>query len=246
MVGDSDRSVAKGGAVAAIVVAGGSGERFGRAGGKQLAPACGKPVLAWTLMALDAAGCFDLFVVVCPGSRFEEYEAGAIVQAGLSTPHMLAPAGETRQESVGSGLAAVPDGYDWVAIHDGARPLVSSETVRRAVTAAMEGGIDGVVVGHASVDTLKVVSEGRVLQTLDRERVWSAQTPQVFALSRLRTAFDHARRSGFIGTDDASVLEHDGGSVGAVEGERSNLKVTTPEDIEYLEAVLTLRQRRHD
>jgi 2-C-methyl-D-erythritol 4-phosphate cytidylyltransferase len=229
---------------AAILVAGGTGERFGRVGGKQLARVAGLPVLAWSLLALDASSEIDLIVIVCPVERAEEYRTHAVTPIGLVKPTLFAPSGVTRQDSVASGLAALPATVDVVAIHDGARPLITPEVVSALVSAVRDpaGVASGAVVGHPSYDTLKVVESCRVTETVDRERFWAIQTPQVFVRSSLEEAHSRAVREGFVGTDDAAVVERAGGTVLVIEGPRDNIKVTVAEDLAFAEAVLGRRE----
>jgi 2-C-methyl-D-erythritol 4-phosphate cytidylyltransferase len=225
-----------------IIAAGGSGERFGRAQGKQLARVAGRSVLSWTLQAVDTAGA-DLIVVVCPATRMQEYESEAVSPARLVTPVAMAPSGDTRQASVASGLNLVPPELGVVAIHDGARPLVAATVFRDAVSLISSSDCDGVVVGHPSYDTLKMVEGARVIETPDRSRFWAAQTPQVFRQTSLRAAHEAAEKDGFVGTDDAAIVERWGGVVLMLEGPRDNIKITTPDDAAFAEAVLARRER---
>ncbi len=226
--------------VAAVVLAGGSGERSGRTGGKQLAVVAGRPVVSWSLLALDAAGLSHI-VLVCPHEYSDEYRSSVLEPLGLSTPVSLADSGPTRHASVQAGVAALPSDTEIVVVHDGARPLVSSAVVRGAVAMlAAHADADGVVVGHPSVDTLKLVDAGRIVETVDRQLVWSAQTPQVFRLPVLMAAHAEAERGG-PGTDDAALVERVGGAVLMFEGPRDNIKVTLPEDFAFVESVLTGR-----
>jgi 2-C-methyl-D-erythritol 4-phosphate cytidylyltransferase len=148
-------------------------------------------------------------------------------------------------QSVRAGLAALPEGVDLVAIHDGARAAIEPATISAAFSAlASHPDVDGVVVGHASVDTLKEVdADGRVVETPDRNRFWNAQTPQVFRASALSRAYWRAGIAGFEGTDDAALVEAGGGTILMVAGPRSNLKVTVPEDLEMLSAILSARRK---
>jgi len=231
--------------VVAIVVAGGSGERFGRAAGKQLAEVAGKPVVAWSLLALDACG-FSAIVVVCDPARVEEFRERAVDPLGLSTPLRFATSGETRQDSVRSGVAAaVEAGAGVVLVHDGARPLLRPETALGAV-AMLEAlpEADGVIVGHPSIDTVKEVEGGRVVRTPERSRIWAVQTPQVFRVQTLLSAHRDAMAEGFVGTDDAALVERAGGTVVVFEGPRDNIKITVPEDHAFAEAVLERRAER--
>ena len=224
---------------AAIILAGGSGERFGREGGKQLVEIAGKPVLTWSAEAFDAVGDIGLIVIVCPEDRKEEYLAHAIDPFPFVTPVVLAPAGDIRQESAFSGLEYVPNEFEFVVLHDGARPLITPDLISHALN-ALKGNIDadGVVVGHPSIDTLKVVENGIIVGTPDRTMFWNAQTPQAFRTSIYCRAHASALSDGFVGTDDSSLIERLGGRVYMVEGKRDNIKLTVPEDFRVLVAAV--------
>ena len=216
---------------AAIVVAGGSGERFGAVGGKQLVDIAGKPMLTWSIDAFDRVGDVGLIVVLCPKDRMEEYRAVAIEPFNFVTPIVMAEAGDSRQESAFSGLEAVPDTFEYTLVHAGARPLVSPNLAAHAIS-ALKGNIDadGVVLATPAVDTLKLVQDGVIMGTPDRKVLWNAQTPQVFRTSIYRRAHASALSDGFSGTDDSSLIERLGGRVLIVEGRRDNIKLTVPED----------------
>ena len=222
---------------AAIILAGGTGDRFGREGGKQLVEVAGKPVLTWSAESFDAVGDVGLIVVVCPEERHEEYLKHAIDPFPFVTPIVVAPSGPTRQESAFSGLEYVPEDYEFVIMHDGARPLVKPELIAHAI-ATVKGNpdCDGAIVATPAIDTLKVVENGVVAGTPDRSVFWLAQTPQVFRSGMIRRAHAAALSDGFVGTDDSSLIERLGGRVLVVEGSRDNFKLTVPEDLEMLEA----------
>lgn len=224
---------------AAIILAGGSGERFGREGGKQLVEIAGKPILTWSAEAFDAVGDVGLIVIVCPEDRQEEYLNRAINPFPFVTPIVVAPSGPSRQESAFSGLEYVTDEYDYVVLHDGARPLVSPELILHTINTC-KGNIDcdGVIVGHPVVDTLKIVEDGVIMGTPDRRVFWDAQTPQVFRTGIYRRAHASALSDGFVGTDDSSLIERLGGKVLVVEGKRNNIKLTVPEDYMMLAAAV--------
>lgn len=224
---------------AAVIMAGGTGDRFGREGGKQLVEINGKPVLTWSAEACDAVGDIGLIVIVCPKERHEEYLKRAVDPFPFVTPVVVAPSGPTRQESAFSGLEYVPDEYEFAVMHDGARPLVTPQLIAHTI-ATVKGHIDcdGAIVAHPAVDTLKVVEEGAVAGTPDRSVFWNAQTPQVFRTGILRRAHAAALSDGFVGTDDSSLIERLGGRVLVVEGPRDNMKLTVPEDYLLLEAAV--------
>lgn len=227
--------------VAAIVVAGGVGERFGRAGGKQLASVVGAPVLAHTLAAFEGALKVDEVIVVVHPERVGDY---AVQIAGFDKVVGIVAGGSTRQASVAAGLEVLSGNVDVVVVHDGARPLVTSEMIDATVTALTDSGADGVVLGHPSYDTIKRVdADGFVAVTEDRTMLWVAQTPQVFRAATLRAAYAVAEERGFLGTDDSSLVERNGGRVLMLLGPRDNLKVTVPEDLLLVERVLEARAR---
>ncbi|MDO4590339.1 MAG: 2-C-methyl-D-erythritol 4-phosphate cytidylyltransferase [Slackia sp.] len=224
---------------AAIILAGGSGERFGHEGGKQLVEIAGRPILAWSIAAFDAVEDIGMIVVVCPSDRTEEYRACAIEPFSFVTPIEMAPAGGSRQESAFSGLEFVPESYEYVILHDGARPLVSPDLIAHTIN-TLKGMVDadGAIVATPAVDTLKVVEGGCIVGTPDRRVFWNAQTPQVFRSGVYRRAHAAALRDGFVGTDDSSLIERLGGKVLVVEGKRDNIKLTVPEDYLMLSAAV--------
>ncbi|MBQ9002538.1 MAG: 2-C-methyl-D-erythritol 4-phosphate cytidylyltransferase [Eggerthellaceae bacterium] len=224
---------------AAVILAGGTGDRFGHKGGKQLVEIAGKPVLTWSAETFDAVGDIGLIVIVCPEERHEEYLKRAVDPFPFVTPVVVAPAGPTRQESAFAGLELVPEPYDFVVMHDGARPLITPALVEHVI-ANVKGNLDadGAIVAHPAIDTLKVVEGGVVAGTPDRNVFWNAQTPQVFRSGILRRAHAAALSDGFVGTDDSSLIERLGGRVLVVEGPRDNMKLTVPEDYELLEAAV--------
>lgn len=224
---------------AAIILAGGTGERFGRAQGKQLVEIAGKPVLTWSAESFDAVGDIGLIVVVCPDDRADEYLKRAIDPFPFVTPVVVASSGATRQESAFSGLEYVPEDFEFVILHDGARPLVTPALVEHTI-ATVKGNIDsdGAVVAHPAIDTLKVVENGVIVGTPDRSVFWNAQTPQVFRAGIYRRAHAAALSDGFVGTDDSSLIERLGGRILVVEGKRDNIKLTVPEDYEVLDAAV--------
>ncbi len=230
---------------AAVILAGGQGERFGRPGGKQMFELMGKPLMTWSAEAFDAVGDVGLIVIVCPEDRMDEYCKLAIDPYPFVTPILLAPAGELRQESSFSGVSKVSEDFELIAIHDAARPLVTPELIMHAIsTVKGDIAIDGAIVGYPAIDTLKVVSDGLIIGTPDRGAFWVAQTPQVFHASIIREAHATALAEGFVGTDDSSLVERVGGEVALVTGPRDNIKLTVPEDFGPAEAALARRLRR--
>ena len=211
----------------AIVVAGGSGSRFGDSLPKQFQDLGGLRVIDWALAAAGAA-C-DGVVAVLPESYLH-----ATLPIGIVT----VAGGASRSESVRAGLAAVPTDTAVVVVHDAARPLAEPALFERVI-AAVRAGADGAVPGVPVPDTIKRVdpSGERVLETLERAALRAVQTPQAFAADVLRRA--HA--GGGEATDDAALVEAAGATVVVVDGDPANLKVTGPDDLARAEMLLSRR-----
>ena len=192
-------------------------------------------MLTWSIAAFDAVEDVGEIVVVCPEERIAEYRSCAIDPYPFVTPITMAPAGATRQESAFSGLEYASEEYEYVVLHDGARPLIAPELIAHTIN-TLKGTLDadGAIVATPSIDTLKVVENGCIVGTPDRRVFWNAQTPQVFRASVYRRAHASALSEGFVGTDDSSLIERLGGKVLVVEGKRSNIKLTVPEDYAML------------
>ena len=215
------------GDVWAIVVAGGSGSRFGDAAPKQFLDLGGLRLIDWALAAAGAA-CGGV-VAVLPAAHLKgTLAAGVVAVTG----------GATRSASVRAGLEAVPADAAVIVVHDAARPLADPALFERVI-AAVRAGADGAVPGVPVADTIKRVdpSGGVVLETLDRPALRAVQTPQAFAAAVLRRA--HAGQAD--ATDDAALVEAAGGRVVVVDGDPANLKITGPDDLVRAETLLTRR-----
>lgn len=225
----------------AIVVAGGSGSRFGSRVPKQFLALQGKPLLAHTLSRLSASPKIARTIIVLPKEGFETAKERMVPYVREGT--LLVPGGQFRQDSTWEGLSHVESSYrGLIAVHDGARPLVDSSMVERVVDAAAEHG--GAIVAMPVVETLKEVSEqGDILRTVDRSRFFRAQTPQCFGVQLLRRALESARRDGFVGTDEAALVERLGERVRVVPGSEHNIKVTSPEDLARVDYYLREESR---
>ena len=218
----------------AIILGGGRGTRMGAEKNKVLLPVGGESMLCRSVRAFKGL-VTGLCVVIRPEDR-EEAEA-QLRAAGLAQGLLWAEGGDTRQASVSHGLAALPAGCTHVAVHDGARCLVDEATILRAMKGAEERG--AAVAAIPCIDTVKRVdSASLVLDTPDRASLRCVQTPQCFELALLRRAHAQALAESFLGTDDASLLEHMGLPVLLTEGSRRNIKLTTEEDLRMAEALL--------
>jgi 2-C-methyl-D-erythritol 4-phosphate cytidylyltransferase len=196
----------------AIVVAAGTGSRFGAQ--KQFVEIGGRPLVAWSLASARQA-CDGVVLVLPADSLAKSWGADRVVVGGA-----------TRSQSVRSGLGAVPANVDVIAVHDAARPL-AQPGLWAAVLAAVEAGADGAIPASPVVDTVKEVRPDGHLVTLDRSRLVAVQTPQAFRAELLR----RAHRAGSEATDDAALVEAAGGRVVLVDGAPDNLKVTSPSDL---------------
>ena len=227
-----------------LIAAAGSGRRMGADRNKLLLPVAGRPVLAWTLDA--ALACPAITWIGIMGQPLDEAAVEAIVAAARpDRPVCWILGGETRQESVSRGLAALPPEAEAVLIHDGARCLVEAELLERcsvAVREAVAAGA-GMIAATPVSDTIKQVDAGGAITgTPDRRWLWAAQTPQGFGVAQLRQAHARAEAEGWSVTDDAALFERLGLPVRILESPPSNIKVTTPFDLVVAEAVLAARQ----
>jgi len=221
--------------VAAVVVAAGRGERLG-APDKVLAPLAGRPMLAWSLRALEHAQTVGSVVIVA-APHTQETIKRLVTDEGFAKVAAIVAGGERRQDSVAAGLAALPEGIAIVAIHDAARPLTGADLFDRCVQAAAETG--AAIAAIPVADTLKRVTERVITGTVDRAGLWAAQTPQAFRLEVLRRAI--AAFPGETVADEARLCEAAGVAVAIVPASLANLKVTHPEDIAVADALLRAR-----
>ena len=216
----------------AIVLAGGSGSRMGADRNKVLLTLRNEPVITRAVKAFS--GLVEGIILVSREEDIPDMQA-AMAASGLTVT--IVPGGSTRQESVWNGLCALPAACSHVLVHDGARCLVDQETILRCMDSVLESGSG--VAAIPAVDTIKEVdAHSIVVNTPDRARLRAVQTPQGFRTELLRSAHLAAQRDGFLGTDDASLLEHLGIPVKLTLGDRRNIKITTPEDMMIAEAFL--------
>jgi 2-C-methyl-D-erythritol 4-phosphate cytidylyltransferase len=221
---------------AAVIVGGGSGNRFG--GDKLTGLLAGKPLVAHTLTAFEATPRISSIVLVVPVGREEEFLAIAR-EAGISKLASVVGGGAHRHESVLKGLKALPPGIDFAAIHDAARPLITPALITRSLEfAALEGAA---AVAAPVTDTLhRVDDSGHAAGTVDRSSLRAMQTPQVFRVGEIMELFDSAEG---IPTDEVSVVMAAGKKVFLVEHSEPNLKVTWPQDVIMAEALIHARSK---
>lgn len=214
--------------VIAIILAAGKGLRMGGDIPKQFLDLAGRPVLAHTLTAFDNSPSIDSLVIVATDESYIRDQV--LTSWPMKKPIHFALGGKERQHSVWNALKTI-DNCDIVVIHDGVRPLITTEVIEESISAARLCGASAV--GMPCKDTIKVVDDkGFSLRTPDRSRLWTIQTPQTFQLSLLKEAHEKAMEDGFLGTDDSSLVERMGHPVKLIQGGYYNIKITTPEDLE--------------
>lgn len=225
-----------------LLLAAGRGTRFGGSVPKAYLPLAGKPILMHAAerlcRAIPASHGNRLVVLVHPDD--ESLLASCRDRLAELGDVRYAFGGATRQESMQNGLAAAGDDVDLILVHDAARALLPIGATRDCVAAAAAHG--AALLALPAPDTLKRVADGRVERTVDRAGIWLAQTPQVIRRDLLVRATAHAAATGFVGTDDVSLVEHLGAPVTVVRGTATNLKITQPEDLPLAERILATLQ----
>ena len=223
---------------AAVIVAAGRGSRMGLDRNKVLYPLCGEPIVVRTVRAFEESGLFDGGIVVVTGACDMDEMRGMLDQAGLSV-RAVVEGGADRQESVCRGIAACDETADIIAIHDGARPLVTREVIAATIDSAKQFGSG--VAAVALKDTVKRVDENScVVDTPRRDMLRAVQTPQTFDAKLIREAHE-ACKTGARVTDDAMLMERMGHAVYLTAGDMENIKLTTPEDMLLAEQVMAKR-----
>ena len=220
--------------ISAIIAAGGQGTRFNSDRPKQFLELLGKPVIIHTLERFERCDAIDEIVLVLPDDEINAFVPIA-ERSGLKKLKRIVVGGVTRAESVRSGLDAVDASSEIVAVHDGARPLVTSAEIAAVVETAASTGAACLVT--AVTDTVKTVEDGVVTGTVDRLTLRRALTPQAFKYDILRRAFDGAELGENV-TDECFLVEKLGVAISAVEGDPRNIKITRPDDIVVGEAYL--------
>lgn len=226
--------------VAAIILAAGSGKRMGGAVPKQLIEIAGKPVLQYTLEKFQACRDIDLIYVVLPPVLAGKYSRIIATDWGIKKLAKVVEGGAERHTSVLAGLQELDDRVDIAMIHDGVRPFVSMRILQDSIKAAQDHG--AVVVGLSPKDTVKRIAGNFVRETIDRDQLLLAQTPQTFRKELIIEANQRASRENFFSTDDVALVERMGHEVVVVQGDWRNIKITSPEDLVIAKAFLQEEQ----
>ncbi len=232
----------------AIIVAGGKGLRMGSDTKKQYLKICDIPVLTKTLHVFDKCSFIHHLILVVPKEDTTYCKQQILDPYNFGKSVLITKGGNERQDSVFQGLKMAKKyvkspNKAIVLIHDGVRPFISEQLIKNCVEKAITKG--ACIPGIKIVETIKKVKEGDLIQeTVNREKFYTAQTPQAFKLSLLLHAYEHAQKNDFVGTDDASLVERMGTSVCIVEGLKTNIKITTPEDLVFAEYLSKINMDR--
>ena len=223
-----------------LLPAAGVGKRMGGDRNKLLLPLRGQSLFSWTLQAAEDSESIQWIGIIGQPVDFPDFKE-MLAKLSLSKPVEFIQGGSTRQESVYNGLQALPESAQNVLIHDGARCLATPDLFDRCAKALET--TEGFVAAVPVKDTIKVVEQDVVRETPDRSQLWAAQTPQGFNVQRLKECHDKGKSLGWDVTDDAALFERCDLPVAIVEGEETNLKITTPVDLAIAEFILERRAK---
>ena len=222
-----------------VLPAAGSGKRMGAGHNKLFLQLADKPILIHTLLVFEQDdACTGIWLAVKDEER--EYIQSIITKYNITKIKGLPTGGEERQHSVHSCIKAMED-VEIVLVHDAARPFIAKPTIAELAETAYKKG--AAIAGVRAKDTMKIVREGVIKETVDRDSLWMIQTPQAFRFSLLAEAEDVAEKVGFLGTDEAMLVERLGHEVHIVESSYENVKMTTQEDLIFGEAILKARAK---
>jgi len=222
-----------------VIAGGGNSSRFG-AENKLFATLNGKPVFIYSILEFIKIIPAENIVITVPQGLVDEFKQVIAQEPGCETAHVVV-GGASRTQSVRNGISHLPQQLSYVAIHDAARPLVSNELLLKCYKTAQTNL--AAIPGKRVSDTLKrVCSNGVIEGTVDRDALVAVETPQVFNLSALKSAYDKADRDNIEATDDAGIMEYSGHSPQIVISEKLNIKITYSDDIKIAEAYLSLTQ----
>jgi 2-C-methyl-D-erythritol 4-phosphate cytidylyltransferase len=223
--------------VAAVIVAGGKGVRMQGPLRKQYLPLAGLPILAHTLTVFDDCDRVDQIYLVIPQADMDYCRENIVDRIKPVSKVNLVAGGVRRQDSVYNGLQRIDAGCSIVIIHDGVRPFVKADQLVACVNGAREFG--ACILGIPAYDTLKKVDKsGNIIDTIARDAIWLAQTPQAFQYDLIKMAHERAKFDGYQGTDDASLVERMGKAIKILRGSRNNIKITSKEDLNIARALL--------
>lgn len=220
----------------AIITAAGKGTRLNSNISKQFLNIYDKPILAHTLSIFEKSSKIDAIYVSVPRDYIESCRKDIIEKYSFTKVNKLIIGGSHRQASVFNAISSIPSNTDIVLIHDGVRPLVTSDEVETTIKKLINDNkkdpvVKGVILAAPAKETIKKISGHTIDSTIPRDTIWHAQTPQTFFYREIIEAHRKAAEEGFIGTDDSSLIERMGWKVNVVRGRHENIKITTPIDL---------------
>ena len=219
--------------VSAIILAAGSGSRFGEK--KQFKKLNGKPIWVYSLNTFIRSECVDDLILVIPNESLETFKQSQVFKSLNKKNNIkLVPGGESRKDSVFNGLKVVKKAIDIVCIHDAARPFIKASYIKHSVEACSE--FDGAIIAIPSVDTVKKVDKQIIKNTIDRESLWMAQTPQTFKKDKLLYAIKNSSHLNI--TDESMLMEEANFKIKLIEGDQSNFKITNEIDWELAKVMV--------
>lgn len=219
-------------AVSAVIVAAGSSKRMDNGVDKLSVRVNGKPLIAWTISRFESADSVDEIIIVAREDSLDFVEE-LVNGEGFGKINSVVAGGAHRQNSTKNGIMALSRESEVVLIHDGSRPLVHPSDIDSLTEDVYNHGAS--LLATKCNDTIKEVENGKIVKTIKRDSLWSAQTPQGFRKDIIAEALAKAERDGFIGTDEASLVERMNIEISIVEGRRDNIKVTVQEDLKFVE-----------
>ncbi len=233
----------------AIITAAGKGTRLKGNISKQFMNIYGKPILAHTITAFQQSSKTKKIYVSVPKDYVGFCRKNIIEKYSFDKVKKLVIGGSSRQESVYNALIEIPSSTRIVSIHDGVRPLITAEEIDMMIGTLIrenrkDSRIKGVIMASSARETVKIMGRDNISRTISRDKVWNAQTPQVFFYDIILKAHSRAREDNFTGTDDACLVEKMDWKVSVVRGRHENIKITTPIDLFLAELVMTKNGRR--
>lgn len=220
----------------AIIVAAGSGKRVGGSLPKQFHQVAGRPILFYTVTKFEKCSLIDEIIIVGESSWLDFISEDVVQRFEFQKVTAVVAGGKERQDSVYCGIQSVNRSADMIAVHDAVRPFVSVEKIEEAIRACQRHG--AAILAVSPKDTIKQERDGFVEKTPDRNQLWCVQTPQVFSVELLKTAYEQVMKQGLVLTDDAAVVERAGHKVKIVSGNEKNIKITVPLDLKIAELLL--------
>ena len=220
----------------AIIVAAGKSIRLKDRLPKQFLEIANKPILAHTVEKFERCDLVDGILMVVPEDYLGYCSTEVVDRFDFRKINKIISGGEERQDSVYNGLLAIPNNTSIVLVHDGVRPFISVSKIEESINLCKE--YKAVILALPVKETIKRVEDDYVVTTLNRENIWTVQTPQAFDYKLLLDAYQKAKEDGFVGTDDSSLVERIGVKIRVLEGEENNIKITTKEDLILAEQIL--------